>query len=173
MLIRKSGRLFLAGLSALALSACLSEDTAAPPFYQSMARVDAAVDQAVAAQMISQYRANNGLGPVTVDPALGAIAADQARAMAKAGNVKASLGKSQQLSTRMKAIGEAETHAVENVSGGYRTLAEAFSGWRESPKHNKVMLDKDATRLGLATAYSSRAKHKVFWSLVMAGPKTN
>ncbi len=157
--------------AALGLSGCMSDDKQVPAFYQSMARVDAAVDQNVAAQMISQYRANNGLGPVTVDPALSSIAASQAKAMAKAGSVKASLSKPQQLDSRMGAIGEPETHVVENVSGGYRTLAEAFSGWRESPKHNKVMLDKKATRLGLATAYSSRAKHKVFWSLVMAAPK--
>ena len=71
----------------------------------------------------------------------------------------------------MASIGEPATYAVENVSGGYRTLAEAFSGWRDSPKHNKVMLDDKVTRLGIATAYSPRAKHKVFWSLVMAGPK--
>jgi uncharacterized protein YkwD len=152
------------------LAACVSEPET-PAFYQSMARLDASVDQQVAAQMISQYRANNGLGPIAVDPALSAIAVSQAKAMAAAGNVKASLGKSQKLPARMASIGEPDTHAVENVSGGYRTLAEAFSGWRESPKHNKVMLDETATRFGLATAYSSSAKHKVFWSLVMAGPK--
>lgn len=154
------------------LAACVSEPET-PAFYQSMARLDASVNQQVAAQMISQYRANNGLGPIVVDPALSAIAASQAKAMAAAGNVKASLGKSQQLSSRMASIGEPGTYAVENVSGGYRTLAEAFSGWRDSPKHNKVMLDDKATRFGLATAYSSSAKHKVFWSLVMAAPEGN
>lgn len=137
-----------------------------------MARVDARINQQTAAQFISQYRANNGLGPVTVDPALSAIAQSQANAMAGAGNVKASLPRKQQLATRMASIGEAETYAVENVSGGYRTLANAFSGWRDSPKHNKVMLDPKATRFGIATAYASRAKHKVFWSLVMAAPKS-
>ncbi|WP_235987809.1 CAP domain-containing protein [Roseibium aggregatum] len=171
MLTGSAKRIGLAGLAALLLSACVSETTETPSFYRSMARVDAAVDQQTAAQMISQYRANSGLGPVTVDPALTAIALSQARAMAKAGDVRASLPKAQQLETRMASIGEPGTYAVENVSGGYRTLAEAFSGWRDSPKHNKVMLDDKATRLGIATAYAPNAKHKVFWSLVMAGPK--
>ncbi|WP_417670142.1 CAP domain-containing protein [Roseibium sp.] len=157
-------------LAAVSLGACVSEPET-PSFYKSMARVDASVDQATAAQMISQYRVNNGLGSVVVDPGLVAIAQSQAKAMAAGGSVKASLAKSQKLSTRMASLGEADTHAVENVSGGYRTLAEAFSGWRESPKHNKVMLDGEATRMGLATAYSPSAKHKVFWSLVMAGPR--
>lgn len=154
-----------------ALTGCMDDRPARPAFYDSMARVDAKVDQQVAAQMISQYRANNNLGPVTVDPVLTAIASSQAKAMAAAGSVNASLPKAQQLSTRMASIGEPDTHAVENVSGGYRTFAEAFSGWRESSKHNAVMLDEKATRLGLATAYAPNAKHKVFWSLVMAGPK--
>ncbi len=170
MLTGSVKRIGLAGVAALFLSACVSE-TETPAFYKSMARVDASVDQQTAAQMISQYRSNNGLGPVTVDPALTAIALSQAEAMAKAGDVRASLPKKQQLETRMVSIGEPQTYAVENVSGGYRTLAEAFSGWRESPKHNKVMLDDKATRLGIATAYAPNAKHKVFWSLVMAGPK--
>lgn len=168
----KFGRITLVCTAALSLSGCLSKEVSTPPFYESMARVDAKISQPTAAQFISQYRANNGLGPVIVDPALSAIAQSQANAMASAGNVKASLPRKQQLATRMASIGEAETYAVENVSGGYRTLANAFSGWRDSPKHNKVMLDPKATRFGIATAYASRAKHKVFWSLVMAAPKS-
>ena len=154
------------------LSGCMSEPET-PAFYKNLARPDAIVDQTTAAQMISQYRVNNGFGPLTVDPALGAIAKGHAQAMAQAGSVRASLARSQQLDARMLAIGEPNTHAVENVSGGYRTLAEAFSGWRESPRHNKVMLDETAVRMGLATAYSAGAKHRVFWSLVLAGPKNN
>ena len=59
---------------------------------------------------------------------------------------------------------------MENASAGYRTLAEAFSGWRDSPKHNAVMLDGRATRMGIATAYSPGSKYRVFWSLVLAAP---
>lgn len=156
---------------ALALTACMGERMQTPPFYQDMARVDGQVDAATAAQMISQYRINNGLSPVSPDAQLSGIARTQAEAMASAGSVQASLAPNQQLSTRMASIGEPKTAASENVSAGYRTFAEAFSGWRESPKHNQVLLTKDATRLGIATAYAPNAKHKVFWSLVMAAPK--
>lgn len=153
------------------MAGCVSERETTPPFYRNLGQVGAEVDSAAAASILSHYRSNNGLGAVKTDPALTAIAASQAAALAKAGTVNASLGKDQQLNVRMAGIGEADTHAVENVSAGYRTLAEAFSGWRESPKHNAVMLDKSAARFGIATAYASNAKHKVFWSLIMAGPK--
>lgn len=158
-------------LAAAILSGCTETKPSKPSFYDSMARPDAAVDQQSAASMLSLYRKNNGLGALTPDPQLTAIAKSQAAAMAKAGSVNASLGAEQKLSARMASIGEPDTTAVENVSGGYRTLAEAFSGWRESPKHNAVMLDKNGARFGLATAYSSSAKHKVFWSLIVAAPK--
>jgi len=160
-----------AGALTLALSACMGERMQTPPFYQDLARVDGRVDAATAAQMISQYRINNGLAAVSPDPQLAAIAQTQADAMAAAGSVRASLAPNLQIGARMASIGEPKTEASENVSAGYRTFAEAFSGWRESPNHNKVLLTGDATRLGIATAYSSTAKHKVFWSLVMAAPK--
>ncbi|WFE92406.1 CAP domain-containing protein [Roseibium porphyridii] len=149
----------------------MGERLQTPPFYQNLAKTDGQVDPATAAQMISQYRINNGLPAVTPDAQLTGIAQSQADAMAAAGSVKASLAANQQLATRMNSIGEPKTAAAENVSAGYRTFAEAFSGWRESPNHNQVLLTRDATRLGIATAYSANAKHKVFWSLVMAGPR--
>ncbi|MHA7776180.1 CAP domain-containing protein [Roseibium sp. M-1] len=164
-------KMFGAGALALAAASCVSERTQTPPFYEDMARVDGQVDTATAAQMFSQYRVNNGLSPVIVDPQLSAIAKSQADAMAAAGSVQASLAPNQQLASRMASIGEPRSAASENVSAGYRTLAEAFSGWRESPKHNQVLLMKDATRFGIATTYAPNAKHKVFWSLVMAGPR--
>ncbi len=158
------------GLAALGLSACMGDRLQTPPFYQDLAKTDGQVDPATAAQMISQYRINNGLPAVTPDPRLTSIAQTQANAMASAGTVQASLASNLKLETRMAAIGEPKTAASENVSAGYRTFAEAFSGWRESPKHNEVLLANSATRLGIATAYSANAKHKVFWSLVLAAP---
>lgn len=166
----RRAKLALAALATLAIAACQSERFKTPPFYQDQASAGVQVDAATAAQMISQYRANNGLPPVSPDPRLTGIAQSQADAMAAEGTVKASLAPAQQLATRMASIGEPKTAAAENVSAGYRTFAEAFSGWRESPKHNQVLLTKDATRLGIATSYAPATKHKVFWSLVLAAP---
>nr|WP_150495199.1 CAP domain-containing protein [Roseibium aquae] len=154
----------------LAVASCAADQDITPPFYQSMARVDAEVDAATAAQMISHYRSNNGLPPVTADPVLSRLAREQAVAMARAGTVRTSLASERQLNRRMAEIGQANVPAVENVSAGYHTIAEAFSGWRESPQHNKVMLNAEATRLGIATAYAPGSKHRVFWALIMAGP---
>jgi uncharacterized protein YkwD len=59
---------------------------------------------------------------------------------------------------------------VANFSAGYRTFAEAFSGWRELKENNTHMLDSRATQVGLATAYVPGSKYQVFWALVVAEP---
>ena len=51
-----------------------------------------------------------------------------------------------------------------------RTLAEAFSGWRDSPSHRANMLHDGVTRMGIATAYAPASRYKVFWSMVLAKP---
>src|SRR6266850_1365622 len=55
------------------LAACASDRDPPPAqasFYRSMAAAGAQIDAATAASMISGYRRNNGLGEVTVEPAL-------------------------------------------------------------------------------------------------------
>ena len=59
--------------------------------------------------------------------------------------------------------------AVENVSAGYHTLAEAFSGWRDLPPHRANML-KRAPQMGIAAVYAPNSKYRVFWALILASP---
>ncbi len=59
---------------------------------------------------------------------------------------------------------------MENIAAGYHTLAEAFSGWRDSPPHRANMLNASVTRMGIAAVYTPKSKYKVFWSLILAAP---
>jgi len=134
--------------------------------YLSMANGGATLDPNTAASMISQYRQNNGLGKVVVDPDLVKLAEAQSMAMASRNkldhDVKGPLAK------RLSGSGYPATSAVENVSAGYHTLAEAFSGWRDSPPHRANMLSRDVTKLGIAASYAPNTKYKVFWTLILA-----
>ena len=58
------------------------------------------------------------------------------------------------LAKRLNASGYPATLAVENVSAGYHTLAEAFSGWRDLPPHKANMLKNGVTKLGIAASYA-------------------
>ena len=136
-----------------------------PTFYKDLASYDARVDAGTAREMISLYRSNHGLGPVAVDPGLEAAARNQVTAMARADKLSHEV--SGNLAARLDGVGYTKNAAVENVSAGYHTLAEAFSGWRQSKPHNENMLNPRMRRMGIATAYAPGSKYKVFWALVM------
>jgi uncharacterized protein YkwD len=139
-----------------------------PSFYNSMAAPDAAVDAKAAASMISGYRKNNGLGTLSLDPKLMQMAEAHAKAMAARNQLEHSVGG--QFSDRIKRSGFDAKVAVENIGAGYHTLAEAFSGWRDSPSHRANMLHRGVTKMGIAAAYAPGTKYKVFWALILAAP---
>lgn len=156
-----------------ALAACGAVPDRPPPssgqpsFYRGLAQPGAQLDIAAAQSMISGYRRNNGLSAVVNDPKLTRMAAEHARAMAannKMDHTVAGRGFVQ----RFQASGFDGKFGVENVGAGYHTLAEAFSGWRDSPSHRANMLRSGATHMGIAAVYAPNTKYKVFWCLVLA-----
>ena len=142
-----------------------------PSFYRSLARPGAQVDSAAAASMISGYRKNNGLGELSVDSVLTRLAEQQARAMARRDKLDHNAGGP--FAQRMKSSGYAYKAGAENIGAGYHTLAEAFSGWRDSPPHRANMLLKGVTEMGIAAVYDPNTKYKVFWALIVAAPADN
>jgi uncharacterized protein YkwD len=161
-------RAIIAIIALLALGGCAADVATIdqPSMYVSMANSGARLDSQAAASMISLYRQNNGLGSVAVDPELMKLAESQSQAMSNQNkldhDVKAPLAK------RLNGSGYPATLAVENVSAGYHTLAEAFSGWRDSPPHRANMLKSGVTKLGIAASYAPNTKYKVFWTLILA-----
>jgi uncharacterized protein YkwD len=139
-----------------------------PSFYRNLAQPGAELDAAAAASMISGYRANNGLSPVTLDPELMRLAQAQAEVMARRDKLDHGAGKP--FEQRLKTSGYDAKRAAENISAGYHTLAEAFSGWRDSSPHRANMLLAGATRMGIAAVYTPASKYKVYWSLIVAEP---
>jgi len=163
-------RLLLAAMALAALAGCADSyvPKEQPSFYRDLAAPGAELDAAAAASMISGYRANNGLPAVTLDPALMQLAQAQAALMAKRDRLDHDAGKP--FTARLKASGYDASAAAENISAGYHTLAEAFSGWRDSPPHRANMLLKGATRIGIAAVYTPASKYKVYWTLILAEP---
>ena len=169
MIFHHSLRLLaVAALAGLCACAGERELPSEPTFYRSLATADAKVDAATAASMISGYRTNNGLTTVTVDPELMKLAEAQAQAMASRDKLDHNVARA--FDARLKAQGYRAKAAAENVSAGYHTLAEAFSGWRDSPPHRANMLLKGATHMGIAAVYAPKSKYKVFWALILAAP---
>src|SRR5262249_35856412 len=105
---------------------------------------------------------------VTLDPELMKLAEAQAQAMASRDTLSHDIARS--FHDRLKGGGYRARTAAENVGAGYHTLAQAFSGWRDSPPHRAHMLPKGATRMGIAAVYAPKSKYKVFWALILAEP---
>ncbi|MDQ0314053.1 CAP domain-containing protein [Amorphus orientalis] len=162
-------RLLIAATGVALLAAC-AQPPEKPAFYRDLGTSTAQVDAASALGLINSYRTNNGLAPLTLDPALSAIAQDQADLLAERDSIQLSLAGERAIDARLKAAGYSAASSVESVSAGYRTVAEAFSGWRELKSHNANMLNPEATRFGIATAYAPASKYKVFWAAIFAGP---
>jgi len=166
----KSIRLALMALAFACLAGCADTGVpkAQPSFYRNLAQPGAELDAAAAASMISGYRANNGLPAVALDPELMRLAQVQAEVMAKRDKLDHGAGKP--FVQRLKASGYDARTAAENISAGYHTLAEAFSGWRDSNPHRANMLLAGATRMGIAAVYTPASKYKIYWSLILAEP---
>src|SRR3984893_11000041 len=143
------------------LGACAGDRylPAEPSFYASLATKDAQVDAAMAASMISGYRTNNGLTAVTLDPELMKLAEAQVQAMASRDTLSHHVARS--FHDRLRGGGYRARAAAENVGAGYHTLAQAFSGWRDSPPHRDNLVLKGAARLGLAAAHAPKTQYKV------------
>jgi len=156
-------------LLALTLAACSGQPPQQPSFYRDLSKPGETLDEAAAAKMISDYRANNGLPAVILDPALTDLARVQAQAMAK--RDKLDHGAKRPFAQRLRKSGYLAKNAAENIGAGYHTLAEAFSGWRDSKPHNATMLLPGATRMGIAAIYTPTSKYKVYWTLIMAEPE--
>ncbi|MBN9455652.1 MAG: CAP domain-containing protein [Bosea sp.] len=150
-------------LALFGLAGCTEpQRQAQPAFYRDLGSASARVDAEQARAMISAYRLNAGLGTLTLDPALSAAAEREAAAMARSDKP------AQADAVKARLAGEGIPGAEANLSAGYRRLAEAFSGWRDSPQHDRVMKDAKARRMGIATAYAPGSKYQVYWALVVA-----
>ncbi|MEP1441943.1 MAG: CAP domain-containing protein [Hyphomicrobiales bacterium] len=161
----------LIGTLAAILASCAEAPPPAAPtrpaFYNNLESPTAQLDVQDAVRVISTYRVSKGLAPVQVDPELVLLAQSHANAQAKANKVGHKIGGS--FSQRVKTLNQTRSVSVENVSAGYRSFAEAFSGWRDSKRHNANLLNQGVTRFGIAKSVNSKSKFKVFWTLVMTG----
>jgi uncharacterized protein YkwD len=147
----------------LALAACASVGVKQPV-------TPIAIDANRTARLISAYRAENGLGPVRVDPRLMRVAADYARAMGERDTIGHKIGGS--LPRRVAAVDYDWGFVAENLAASYSSLDDAFAGWKKSPGHRKNLLSPYATEIGIAAvATPAGSDHRNYWALVLATPR--
>lgn len=129
------------------------------------------VDGAEGVALTSRFRAENGLGPVTLDARLSRAAADQALLMARHDDLSHSIGWGNALPARLAAVDYDWEVTAENIGMGYRTLSAAFDGWVGSAGHRANLLKAGVSQVGFGAAEAPAAGSRFFWSMILAAPR--
>ena len=119
---------------------------------------------ASATELISNFRASHGLGRVTADSTLNRIAQEQASAMAARDVLEHDLAGA--FSSRMASSNSGR--AAENIAYGHDNFPKTLDQWIRSSGHRKNLLMKGASRVGVASAKSSKTG-RTYWAMVIAG----
>jgi uncharacterized protein YkwD len=136
---------------ALALAACSGGGALSPGLAQRMDMPGAQLNRVEALGIINNYRTTTGAAAVVEDAGLDATAQQLATQYAKSGTQPA------------KPAGAVQIR----YSAGYFTFAETFSGWRNSPADAPALVDKTATKAGLAAVYDSASSYGVYWVIIL------
>jgi hypothetical protein len=128
------------------------------------------VDAGRTASLVSAYRAQNGLGAVSIDSRLMQAAAEQARAMGERDRI--SHGVDGSLRRRVDAAGYDWGAAAENLGAGYPDLSSAMAAWQGSAGHRQNLLNIYVTEIGVAAvATPGGSRHRTYWALILAAPR--
>ncbi len=115
--------------------------------------------------LINDYRAENGLGPLSVDPSLQAASEWMSTDLGEQNYFSHtdSLGRSPW--DRMCDFNYCHnTWKAENIAAGYDTAEAAFDGWRNSPGHNSNMLGENYLVMGIALVYTPGSTYGYYWT---------
>ncbi len=127
-------------------------------------------EEQIMLKFINDYRAQNGLGRLSVSIAL-TRAGDWMGADMSTRNYFGhtdSLGRDP--FARMTAFGyNYPTTRGENLAAGYADAARTFNQWKTSPSHNAAMLDGRFKVLGVSRIYGAVSRYKWYWTTDFGG----
>lgn len=104
-------------------------------------------------ELTNNFRAQNGLPPLTVNVQLTATAETHSQNMAVQDFFSHTGLNGSQPSDRVKASGYNYTFVGENIGAGYSTPEEAVQGWLNSPGHRANILNPNYQEIGIGYYY--------------------
>jgi len=115
------------------------------------------------AEMISNYRLQHGEGRVTSDATLNRIAHEQAAAMASKDVLDHGV-----LGPFFLRVAPSKAHrTAENIAFGYESFSKTLGQWINSSDHRENLLMHGASRIGIASAKSTKTG-RTYWAMVIA-----
>ncbi|MCH7810075.1 MAG: hypothetical protein IH863_05805 [Chloroflexi bacterium] len=115
--------------------------------------------------LLNDYRAQNGLGALSIDSSIQSAAEWMSTDMGEKDYFSHtdSLGRSPW--DRMCDFGYCyNTWKGENIAAGYATAEAAFDAWRNSPGHNSNMLSDNYLVTGIALVHTPGSTYNYYWT---------
>lgn len=101
-------------------------------------------------QLVNQARSQQGLGPVTWDPALAVAAQQHAQWVARSPELSHQYPGEPDLANRASKAGARFQEIAENVAEG-QSVDQLHAEWMNSPHHRANILDPNVNSIGVAT----------------------
>lgn len=120
-----------------------------------------------ARDLVNQYRRAKGLKPLALNAELTNAAKAHARDLARWDRISHFGSDGSNPWDRVQRTGYNARVTAENVGTGQATFEEVLKGWQESPGHNKNLLMRDASHMGIALVQDPKTEFKAFWTLVL------
>src|SRR3989442_1964867 len=120
--------------------------------------------------LINQYRAQNGLGGLSLDGQLNDASKWMSQDMCAKNYFSHTDSLGRDPFTRMAAFGyNYNTWKGENLAAGTDTAQSAFDLWKSSPGHNANMLNGNFTVIGIGRAYTPGSPFGWYWTTDFGG----
>jgi uncharacterized protein YkwD len=147
----------------------------------------ASVDQSVAGtsnsfmnevlRLTNEFRAQNGLAPLTLNGELNAAAQQYSRTMAQDDFFSHTGKDGSQPWDRAGAIGYEARAMGENIAAGQTTPQEVVQGWINSPGHRENLLNPNYTELGVGYFHmqndTGKVNYRHYWTQLFGSGDTN
>lgn len=143
-------------ISIVFIAGCASQ----PPPATSVASQSVPASAAFA-DLVNDFRRQNGRAPVQRNPRLVRVAETHARDMARRGVLSHRGSDGSSVRQRVDRGGYQGCLWAENIAEGYPTEAAVFTGWKTSRGHRRNMLLREAQDYGLARVGR-------YWVMVLA-----
>ncbi|MEX0682977.1 MAG: CAP domain-containing protein [Dehalococcoidia bacterium] len=119
---------------------------------------------------LNGYRAQNGLGPLSLDSQLNDVARWMANDMASHNYFSHTDSLGRDPFARMDAMGYSyNTYRGENLVAGTEGAQASLEMWKGSPGHNANMLSPNYTVIGIARAYDATSAFGWYWATEFGG----
>ena len=131
-------------------------------------------DELAFVSLINAYRAQNGLGPLSIDWEMEASSDWMSADMGQKAYFSHTDSLGRDPWTRMCDFGYCyNTWMGENIAAGYSTAQSVFTAWQNSPGHNANMLGANYNAMGISKVCTTGSPYNCYWTNDFGGVNSN